>query len=144
MRGPRGQSVLPTRALRKSRPRQPGVAPGADSIVPKPEKFGPQLLPRNSGKRTGIDFSRTAINFVFPSLRPRGNSHATIRIDGKLVLPRAFDLYLRRLIDWVDAYHAAVVESRAETELVSLDRDFDRVPGLRRRKPWAASAGQSA
>ena len=58
-----------------------------------------------------------------------------LRVDAKHVLPRAFDLYLTTSIDWVDAYHAAVVESRGETELVSFDRDFDRVPGLRRREP---------
>ena len=51
------------------------------------------------------------------------------------VLKRGLELFVRHPIDWIDAYHAAVLESRGEAELLSFDDDFDKVPGLRRVDP---------
>jgi predicted nucleic acid-binding protein len=44
--------------------------------------------------------------------------------------PRA-TAYLQR----IDAYFAALMEQLKLTEIVSFDRDFDRVPGLTRVEP---------
>jgi len=58
-----------------------------------------------------------------------------LRVPRKRLYVRVFDLYVSRPIDFIDAYHAALLEHRGETELFSYDRDFDRVPGLTRREP---------
>lgn len=38
-------------------------------------------------------------------------------------------------IDYVDAYHAALVESRGQRELYSYDTDFDLIGGMHRLDP---------
>ncbi|MCX6022895.1 MAG: type II toxin-antitoxin system VapC family toxin [Chloroflexi bacterium] len=58
-----------------------------------------------------------------------------LRIAQKRMYTRVFELYTSLPIDYNDAYHAALIESRGETELYSYDRDFDRVPGLQRFEP---------
>lgn len=58
-----------------------------------------------------------------------------IKLDQKQLFGRVFDLYTTLPIDFVDAYHAALLHSREAVELLSYDTDFDRVPGLRRREP---------
>lgn len=58
-----------------------------------------------------------------------------LQIANKRLYRRAFDLYATTGIDFVDAYHAALLESRGETELYSFDRHFDRVSSLRRIEP---------
>ncbi len=55
-------------------------------------------------------------------------------IDEQAVL-RALRLFVEEPIDWVDAYHATLLESRGEAQLYSFDRDFDRIPGLVRMEP---------
>ena len=86
---------------------------------------------------------------VWTLTRPRYNlSRAAVRdrllpitqlqglhVGDRSVWPRTFEIFVRYPIDFIDAYHAALIESRGETELVSYDRDFDRVPGLHRREP---------
>jgi predicted nucleic acid-binding protein len=67
---------------------------------------------------------------VLPITQLRG-----LHVGERSVWPRAFEVFVRYPIDLIDAYHAVLIESRGETELVSFDRDFDRVPGLRRREP---------
>jgi predicted nucleic acid-binding protein len=53
----------------------------------------------------------------------------------KNLYARAFDLYVAHPIDFQDAFHAALIESRGETELYSFDQDFDRISTLRRLEP---------
>ena len=43
-----------------------------------------------------------------------------------------------------DAIHAAVVMEHGLEGIVSADRDFDRIPGLRRYDPMELAAGQGA
>lgn len=51
------------------------------------------------------------------------------------LLRRTFDLYVGGTLSFADAYHAALAERFASGEIVSFDRDFDRIPGLRRVEP---------
>jgi predicted nucleic acid-binding protein len=54
---------------------------------------------------------------------------------GKTVIRRVFDLYVSYPIDFNDAFHAALVETRAPAELFSYDQDFDRIPTVTRLEP---------
>ena len=48
---------------------------------------------------------------------------------------RVFDLYVTLNISFADAYHVALMERHEIDEVVSFDRDFDRVPGVTRVEP---------
>jgi uncharacterized protein len=48
---------------------------------------------------------------------------------------RALDLYVEANISYGDAYHAVLMRDEGITEVLSFDRDFDRVPWLRRIAP---------
>ena len=56
-------------------------------------------------------------------------------IPGKRRLRRAFELYIDLNLPFADAYHAAMTEWLNLDEIVSFDRDFDRVPGIERVEP---------
>lgn len=58
-----------------------------------------------------------------------------IVLPGKGRLPRIFELYIELNLPFADAYHAALIEHLRLEEIVSFDRDFDRVEGLRRIEP---------
>lgn len=60
-----------------------------------------------------------------------------LRLEDKSTMRRALDLFTKQPIDWVDAYHAALLLEQDSPELYSFDRDFDRIPGLRRLEPSA-------
>lgn len=47
----------------------------------------------------------------------------------------AFDLYVNLNLPFADAYHAAVMQSLKLTEIVTFDREFNRVPGITRIEP---------
>jgi predicted nucleic acid-binding protein len=57
-----------------------------------------------------------------------------IRLDQKPLMKRVFELFVASSIDYVDAYHAALLEHQGG-QLYSYDRHFDRVPGLQRMEP---------
>jgi predicted nucleic acid-binding protein len=58
-----------------------------------------------------------------------------------IVLPRkarirhAFDYYVDLNISFADAYHAALMKDLKLAEIVSFDRDFNRIPGITRTEP---------
>lgn len=58
-----------------------------------------------------------------------------ITLSGKQRLRRIFDLYVGSRLSFADAYHATLAIDLGSSEIVSFDRDFDRVPGLRRTEP---------
>jgi len=62
-------------------------------------------------------------------------SLAGLHVPRKRLYARVFDLYATTGIDFVDAYHAALVEQRGQRDLWSFDTDFDRVKGLHRLDP---------
>lgn len=65
-----------------------------------------------------------------------------IKLPSKRLYQRVFELYVSLPIDYVDAYHAALMESRKRNDLYSYDLDFDRVPGLTRLEPTVPIAGR--
>ena len=68
---------------------------------------------------------------LLPILTLRG-----LKLPQKRVYLRALDLYASSAsLDFEDALAVAHMEQRRITEIVSYDRDFDRVAGLRRIEP---------
>ena len=68
---------------------------------------------------------------LLPVLTLRG-----VRLPQKRVYLRALDLYASSpFLDFEDALAVAHVEHRGLTEIVSYDKDFDRVTGLQRVEP---------
>jgi predicted nucleic acid-binding protein len=68
---------------------------------------------------------------VWPLLRLR-----SVRLVGKRRYRRAFDLYVNLpRLSFADCYHAAYMESQGLTDLISFDRDMDRVPAITRYEP---------
>ncbi len=53
-------------------------------------------------------------------------------LPGKERFRRVFDYYVDLNISFADAYHAVVMEDEGITDVVTFDREFDRVPGIRR------------
>lgn len=47
----------------------------------------------------------------------------------------AFDLYVTLNLPFADAYHAALMQSLKLTEIMTFDREFNRVPGITRQEP---------
>lgn len=85
---------------------------------------------------------------VFTLQRHYGHSKASIRdnllpllelsgivLPGKRRLRQAFDLYVDLNLPFADAYHVALMQQLGLEHVVSFDRDFDRVPGVRRVEP---------
>ncbi|SRR6266545_579739 len=58
-----------------------------------------------------------------------------IVLPGKRRFPRIFDLYVNFNLSFADAYHAVLMDRLGLDEIVTFDRGFDRVPGLRRIEP---------
>ena len=58
-----------------------------------------------------------------------------ILLPGKRRYYRIFDLYVDLNISFADAYHVVLMEQLKLTEIVSYDREFDRVPGINRSEP---------
>ena len=95
---------------------------------------------------------RTAITVVFEAVyvleRPLRRPKVLIRegVFGVIELPGillpakrevgvAFARYVELNIPFADAYHSVLAMERTPAEIVSFDRDFDRVAGLRRIEP---------
>jgi predicted nucleic acid-binding protein len=58
-----------------------------------------------------------------------------IILPGKRRLRKAFDLYVDLNLSFADAYHAVLMEQLELEEIVTFDRGFDRVPGIKRLEP---------
>lgn len=57
-------------------------------------------------------------------------------VEQKRVIRQALDLFVAHsAIDYDDCYHAAIVLARGETQVMSFDRDFDRLPAIQRVEP---------
>ncbi|MBI2887837.1 MAG: PIN domain-containing protein [Chloroflexi bacterium] len=55
-----------------------------------------------------------------------------IRLPGKRRLRRVFELYVDQNLPFADAYHVALMERLGLTAIATFDREFDRVPGIKR------------
>jgi predicted nucleic acid-binding protein len=58
-----------------------------------------------------------------------------VLLPGKQLWPNIFDVYARTSLSIVDAYHAVTMLRLGITEIISFDRDFDRIPGITRIEP---------
>jgi predicted nucleic acid-binding protein len=85
---------------------------------------------------------------VFTLQRQYGHPKAAIRdnllplvelpgfvLPGKRRFRQVFDLYVDRNLSFVDAYHAVLMKQLKLSEIVTFDKQFDRVPGIRRVEP---------
>jgi predicted nucleic acid-binding protein len=58
-----------------------------------------------------------------------------ILLPGKRKFREIFMLYVEKNISFADAYHAVSMQKLNLTEIVSFDRDFDKLPTLKRIEP---------
>jgi predicted nucleic acid-binding protein len=58
-----------------------------------------------------------------------------LKLERKAIYSRAFDLYVSTSIDFIDAYHVALIEHYRQHELYSFDQHFELVPGITRLEP---------
>jgi predicted nucleic acid-binding protein len=58
-----------------------------------------------------------------------------IALPGKRRLREVFDLYVTHNISFADAYHTVLMKHLNLNEIVSYDRGFDKIPGIRRVEP---------
>lgn len=58
-----------------------------------------------------------------------------VSVDDEEHLLRAFDLYVDENLPFVDAYLASKMLAEGADGIVSFDKDFERVPGVRRIEP---------
>jgi predicted nucleic acid-binding protein len=58
-----------------------------------------------------------------------------IDLPSKGLYRQVFDLYLTSGVGFADCYHAVLTTQRlGSNEVISFDRDFDRLPGIVRRE----------
>jgi predicted nucleic acid-binding protein len=58
-----------------------------------------------------------------------------ILLPGKRKFREIFMLYVEKNISFADAYHAVSMQKLNLTEIVSFDRDFDKLPAIKRVEP---------
>ncbi len=58
-----------------------------------------------------------------------------IVLPGKRRLRKVFDIYVDYNISFADAYHAVLMEQLRLKEIVSFDREFDKLPAIQRVEP---------
>ena len=58
-----------------------------------------------------------------------------LKLPHKRLYTRVFELYTSLAIDYIDAYHVALMEQRGSTEVLSYDKHFNRVAGIQHREP---------
>lgn len=58
-----------------------------------------------------------------------------LHVPRKRMYPRVLELYTTLGIDYVDAYHAALIESRGQHGVWSFDAHFDRITDMHRLDP---------
>jgi predicted nucleic acid-binding protein len=58
-----------------------------------------------------------------------------IVLPSKRRLRETFDLYVTLNLPFADAYHVILMRQMKLTNVISFDRDFDRVPGITRIEP---------
>ena len=83
-----------------------------------------------SNKRTYNVDRETIRDSLLPIIELPG-----IKLANKRLYRRVFALYTSLPLDYIDAYHAALMEQRESRELYSYDTHFDRLPGVRRLAP---------
>mgnify|MGYP001587983227 CR=1 FL=1 len=59
----------------------------------------------------------------------------SVRIKGKRQLQKVFALYVDHNISFADAYHAIFMQQNKLKEIISFDKDFDKIFGITRQEP---------
>lgn len=60
-----------------------------------------------------------------------------VLLRGKRRFRAVFDLYVNLHLPFADAYHVVLMRQLKLEEIITFDREFDRVPGVRRTEPTA-------
>jgi len=77
------------------------------------------------------NLDRNAIrDLLLPLINLRGIRHLNKRL-----YEHIFDLYTHLPLDYIDAYHAALMQNRQQLELYSYDTHFDRLVDIKRLEP---------
>jgi predicted nucleic acid-binding protein len=58
-----------------------------------------------------------------------------IILPGKRKFREVFTLYVELNLPFADAYYATLMRKQKVSEIVTFDRDFDRIPGITRHEP---------
>ena len=58
-----------------------------------------------------------------------------IILPGKLRFRKVFDLYVDLNLSFADAYYAVLMQQGRLSQIISFDKEFDRVPGIKRMEP---------
>lgn len=58
-----------------------------------------------------------------------------IKLNGKRIYKKVFELYVEKNLPFADAYHIALMEKLKINQVISFDREFDRVRGITRTEP---------
>lgn len=59
----------------------------------------------------------------------------SVVLPGKRQYEEIFELFVDLDLPFADAYHAVFAKRAGERQIVSFDRDFDRIPGVERIEP---------
>jgi len=86
------------------------------------------LRSRRAGRDTAVELGRRYLRLLEPLLAP-----------DETVLERGLDLYARHPLGMFDSVLAATAIASGVSALVSADKAFGRVPGLRHVDPTASS-----
>ncbi len=58
-----------------------------------------------------------------------------LRIERKRLFNRVFEIYTSLPLDYIDCYHAALIEQHQKSEIISYNLHFDKIPSVRRIEP---------
>jgi predicted nucleic acid-binding protein len=58
-----------------------------------------------------------------------------LRVEQHDLVVGALQLYGAHNVDFIDAYHAALLLSRGQSRILSFDHDFDKISGMEREEP---------
>lgn len=117
--------------------------------VPTQSKAATACLRSVEKGKVGVRITDTVIfEVVFTLERTYGYSKAKIRegllpllslpgimLPGKRRIRQSLNLYTNLNLPFADAYYAVQMEKLKIKEIISFDRHFDRIPGIRRVKP---------
>lgn len=85
----------------------------------------------SSKRANNYGYSRQQVSQILLPLLSLKNLH----IPSKGLYPRIFEIYIVQNVDFIDAYHAALIEISQKSELYSYDRDYDKMAGMNRLEP---------
>ena len=150
-------NVEPARSARQRVPRGYASEPCDQHVHPYGEQNRPgQVYPGAGNVGRGVDAEAieggdaeiVIFETVFTLQRQYGHPKAAIRdsllpllelpgivLPGKRRFRTVFDLYVDLNLSFVDAYHAVLMRQLGLNEIVTFDKQLDRVPSVKRLEP---------